>query len=504
VKDVKDWAAVQKVYRQTKSKRKTAQILGISRNTVKRLLNLKEAPAYKRTNYPTKLDSYKEQIITWRCDPFQFNGTRIYRELQRIGYQGSISPLYRLLRRVDEDVGERISKKATVRHESPPGDQAQFDWSEYHVQIGDRYRKIYCFAMILSASRKKSVCFSLTVNADAIYDAIQELYEDFGGVTLELLIDNPKALVLENTPKSEDEIKYNPYALLLAKHLGTELNACPCYWPRKKGKIERPFAYIEEQFIKGSKFASMEELSRRGKEFVDKWCDTVHSTTKRIPNQHYLLEEERILQPLPKTHFYTGDLKKRIISPDSFISINGNKYSVPVKYAQKTMYYRFVYGYRIDLYDSKENFLMHFEASDQKHVVLSNPTHYEAIAPKVNTSIPQIRRDFTARYHNGTRYLEAAGQRFDQPTHYARKIMELGELYDDQVLDHLIGIAIEEDKLDMQSFYGLLKDVNSGIRQIPANIPIEASVTKTSTASPWTGRECSYYEFVTDKEAEHD
>lgn len=61
--------------------------------------------------------------------------------------------------------------------------------------------------MILAASRKKAVCCSLKVDADAIYEAIQELYEDLGGITLELLIDNPKALVIENNPKSEDEIR---------------------------------------------------------------------------------------------------------------------------------------------------------------------------------------------------------------------------------------------------------------------------------------------------------
>ena len=47
-------------------------------------------------------------------------------------------------------MGGHISKKATVRHESPSGDQAQFDWSEYEVVIGGRYRKVYCFAMILA------------------------------------------------------------------------------------------------------------------------------------------------------------------------------------------------------------------------------------------------------------------------------------------------------------------------------------------------------------------
>ena len=76
------------------------------------------------------------------------------------------------------------------------------------------------------------------MDAEAIYEAIQELYEDLGGVTLELLIDNPKALVIENNPKSEEEVRYNPQALMLAKHLGTELNACPCYWPRKKGYVK--------------------------------------------------------------------------------------------------------------------------------------------------------------------------------------------------------------------------------------------------------------------------
>jgi hypothetical protein len=35
------------------------------------------------------------------------------------------------------------------------------------------------------------------------------LYEDLGGITLELIIYNPKSLVVENNPKSEDEIKYN-------------------------------------------------------------------------------------------------------------------------------------------------------------------------------------------------------------------------------------------------------------------------------------------------------
>ncbi len=499
---LQDWAAVQRVYKQTHSKHETSKILGISRNTVKKLLELKEEPAYKRTVYKSCLDGFKELIIEWRCEPYEFNGTRIFKELKKKGYTGSIGPVYRFLQRVDEDVG-LISSKATVRIETPPGDQAQFDWSEYSMVIGGRERKVYCFAMILAASRKKAVCFSLKVDAPAIYEAIQELFDDLGGVTLELLIDNPKALVIENNPKSEDEIRYNPQALMMAKHLGTELNACPCYWPRKKGKIESPFQYIEEQFIKGNSFATMEELNRRGKEFINEWCDEVHGTTKQIPNQHYLREEKAALHPLPKTHYRTKKLQTRIISPDSYMSIDGSKYSVPVKYVDKTLQFRITYGFRIEVYDMKENRVLTLEASDKKHAVKTDPAHYEAIVKPVSTSVPQIRRDFTERFTNGQRYLNAAGRKFDQPTHHARKIMLLGDLYDDPTLDRFIGYCIDVDMMDIKSFKGILRDYNAGKLALPE--PVSGGTkaghkTDYRDDDPALTRDCSYYEVNTEAE----
>lgn len=486
VYDLNDWAAVHATYKRTKSKRETAKILQMSRNTVKRLLKLKENPKYHRSSTSTILDDFKEQIIVWRCEPFEYNGTRIYRELLARGYTGSIGPVYKYLQKVDEDAELMISSKATVRIETPPGDQAQFDWSEYNVEVSGVVKKVYCFSMILAASRKKAVCFSLKSDADAIYEAIQELFEDLGGVTLELLIDNPKALVIENNPKTESEIKYNPQALLLAKHLGTELNACPCYWPRKKGKIERPFNYIEEQFVKGNAFSSMEDLNTRGKTFVNEWCNEKHTTTQRIPNEHYELEERSILLPMPKKRFRVKELQHRIVSSDSLVSINANKYSVPVEYAAKSVLYRIIYGFRIEIYDRREKLILKVEEKAGKHNTMRQEEHYAAIAKKVSTSIPQIRRDFTEIFSYGAKYLDAAGRKFDQPTHYARKIMELMDLYDTDELDYLIGLSIAEDKMDINSFKKLLKEYNRK-KSLRTELPEEPEGLT---------RDISYYEDV--------
>ena len=100
MKDLEDWAAVQKVYKSTKSKRATAELLGISRNTVRKLLDMDSPPTYRRSKYSSKLDPYKEQIYVWRYEPYLFNGTRIFRELQKRGYDGSIGPVYRFLQRM--------------------------------------------------------------------------------------------------------------------------------------------------------------------------------------------------------------------------------------------------------------------------------------------------------------------------------------------------------------------------------------------------------------------
>jgi len=512
VNGLQQWAAVQELYKKKIPKAQIARQLGMSRNTVKRLLKLKTEPQYSREHYPSKLDGYKELIFEWRCSPYEFNGTRIFRELKKRGYKGSIGPIYRYLEKTDEDIG-LISSKASVRIETPVGDQAQFDWAEYDVEVNGRIRTVYCFSMILAACRKKAMCFSLKSDADAIYEAIQELFNQLGGVTRELLIDNPKALVIDNSPKCEEEIRYNPQALLLAVHLGTELNACPCYWPRKKGKVEKPFQYIEEQFIKGSAFVSMEELNRKGNEFIQEWNQEKHTTTQRIPDEFYETEEKQALLPLSKKHFRTKQLIPRIVSNDSLVSVEANKYSLPVKYVGKTVYYRIVYGFRIEIYDKQEKLIHAHEADDKKHETHRINNHYDEIATRTSTSIPQIRRDFTKVFSHGASYLECASRKFDQPTHHARRILELQDLYETDVLDRFIAYAVANNMMDIKSFKRLLKERFLEIAYtdendnedttFSSNVDQETCFMSGSSIPDGILRECSYYENI-GKEKAHE
>ena len=71
--------------------------------------------------------------------------------------------------------------------------------------------------------------------------------------------------------------------------------------------------------------------------------------------------------------------------------------------------------------------------------------------------------------------------------------MELGEIYDDDTLDMFIGTAVDEGKMDIKSFRTLLREYNSGIRQLHAAGRETASPARVPD-SGLLARDCSYYE----------
>ncbi|MFZ5986074.1 MAG: IS21 family transposase [Bacillota bacterium] len=487
MKDVQDWIAVKRLFKRGVKIKQIAKQLKMSKNTVKSLLLQKSEPKYYRAVYVSIIDPFKEQIKTWYLNPeYDFIGTRIFNELKKIGYEGSTGPLYRYLKTLKDEKRE-VTKKATVRVETPLGDQAQFDWSTYKMVIDNEIKEVYCFTMILCASRMKAITFSLTCDAKAIYEAIQELFEDLGGVTRELVTDNPKALVIEND--GENEPKFNLDALRLATHLGMELNPCNPYRARTKGKIEKPYQYIEEQFVKGNSFKSMTELNLMGKEFIRNWCKQVHGTTRRIPEE-FFKEEWPCLLPLPSKRFIIETLIKRDVSFDSLVSIDTNKYSVPVKYVGKEVQYRIVYGYKIEIYDMKMNLIDAPAVKNGKNGIFRIDDHYTPISSKVPKSIPEIKRQLVKTFKVGEKYLELASKALQQPSYHARQILKLRELYTVESLDKILDYCIKNSIFDIDGIKDILKNKYIEI-VFGDNVDFKAN---PNTSSYSLARDLSYYE----------
>lgn len=110
-----DWDLVKRLHKEGTPIKKIARNLKMSKNTVKKWIKLKEKPTYQRDHYPTKIDKYKGQIREWYLNPhYGYIGTRIFKELKKLGYNGSIGPIYRYLKSIKEENGEG-GKKTSIR-----------------------------------------------------------------------------------------------------------------------------------------------------------------------------------------------------------------------------------------------------------------------------------------------------------------------------------------------------------------------------------------------------
>ena len=96
-----------------------------------------------------------------------------------------------------------------------------------------------------------------------------------------------------------------------------------------KGKVERPFRYIREDFFLGRSFRNLDDLNQQLRQWLDQVANArVHATTRRVVAEHFA-EERPKLQRLPAGPFQVILRLERRITRDGMVSVDGNLYSVP-------------------------------------------------------------------------------------------------------------------------------------------------------------------------------
>ena len=83
--------------------------------------------------------------------------------------------------------------------------------------------------------------------------------EAIGGVPHEILYDRMKTAVIGED--ADGLVVYNRALVDLARHYGFQPRACRPYRPKTKGKVERPFRYIREDFFLGNSFRNLDDLN---------------------------------------------------------------------------------------------------------------------------------------------------------------------------------------------------------------------------------------------------
>lgn len=414
-------------WRGGQSIRGIARDLGVNRKRVARVVHLHQQARSEETLSAT-LPAAKQRRKS-RVDPFQdtikqllerypdMTAVRIHEELKKLGYQGG----YTILRERVKELRSRPRKPLVIRFETAPGLQAQMDWSIYEIDFSQEgRRRVNLFSYLLSYSRRQYLHFTAQQDFETTIGQHIRGFEHLQGLAATCLYDNMKVVV---TRWEDDQPIYNTRFLSFATHYGYRPWACRPRRPETKGKVERPFYYVETSLLNGRAFRSLEHLNEVTRWWLANTADVrQHRQTGKRPIDAHAEELPHLL-PLPEHHYDTAKVVYRVVDEGGFLAYLNNEYSAPWRLVGHTLPVRIledeliVYDHRIQAVGRHR--LLSPNAK-QRQV---DPAHRPP--PDRQQQLAWLRESFAEFEELGLRFLEGLLRKQRCGKHQAKKILAL-------------------------------------------------------------------------------
>ena len=444
------------------SLRGIARDLNVSRWRVTRIIHQHQASRDDPSSAPvhadlprpassrvSKLDEFETRISQLLERYPKITVTRMLEELQKEGYDGG----YTILRQRVKRLRHQPKKPLVVRFETAPGVQAQMDWSVYEIDFtAEGRRRVNLFSYLLSYSRRQYLCFTERQDFDNTVRQHIHAFRHLGGLAATCLYDNMKVVV---TRWEDDEPIYNTRFLSFATHYGFRPWACRPMRPETKGKVERPFYYVELNLLNGRTFRTLEHLNEVTRWWLASVADVrVHRTTKKQPTDAHAEELPHLL-PLPAHDYDTARVVYRVVDTEGFILHEGNQYSAPWQLVGEVLPVRitetelFVYDRHIR---QLARHLLYLGQTGNKRV---DPKHRP---PKNHArQLEQLRQRFGQLGELGSRFLEGLLKKQRYGKHQAGRVLALIGAYHRQDVMAALERAVRYHAYSLSSLERILQ-----------------------------------------------
>jgi transposase len=382
---------------------------------------------------PSKLAPYHE-LITERAQR-GLRSPRILREMRERGYTGGPTILKDFLRTLGP---HRPPPSRTFhRFETRPGEEGQSDWSPYRVTITNRETIVHAFSLILGFCRRLFVAFFRDERLPTLLWAHQEAFLYHGGLCRRIAYDNQTAITLGRVGGKP---RWHPTFLDFAKHYGFEPSVGRPGHKERRGKVERPFHYLEHDFLAGRAFASWDDLNQQCRQWLDTVANVrVHGTTRRRVDEAFA-EEQPCLIALPSVSFPAARQETRTVQKDGYIPVDGSYYPVPEPLVKAdTVLVRIDPGH-VTILDGAEQIAASYPVPETPTRIPA-PTLPPGL-PRAALSRPAQEAAFLARFPDARAFLDGLAHRMSTLTPiHLRAIDMLVALYGVESVQHALARA---------------------------------------------------------------
>lgn len=306
--------------------------LGVHVDVVRRVLGIGQPPSAAGIERARIVDPYRAFIAETLERYPKLRATRLYDMLRERGYKGAV----RTLREYVAEVRPQPRREVYLRTEPLSGEQSQIDWAYVgKIECPGGPRALWLFILVLSHSRAMWGEFVFDLTVHSLCRSLVRAAIALGGVTRQWLFDNAKSVVLE---RRGDAARFHPTLLDLCAQMRVQPRLCAPLRPEHKGRVERAIRYVRDRFLAGRTITGIVDGDVQLGRFI---ADIAHARPHPVLAPRtvgdVLADERERLLPLPNPVPETDLITPASVDRQAFIRFDTNRYSVPTRYAERTL-----------------------------------------------------------------------------------------------------------------------------------------------------------------------
>jgi DNA replication protein DnaC len=228
----------------------------------------------------------------------------------------------------------RAAPKRSGEYHFSPGEEMQHDTSPHRVVIDGKTLTAQCAALALAYSRRLFVRYYLRFTRLEAKHFLLQAAQFMDGVASRCVIDNTSVVVVGGAGA---EAVFAPEMVAFAATLGFKFMAHRVNDPNRKSRIERPFYFVQTNFLPGRTFADLDDLNAQALH----WCvEVANAKPKRslgMASEAAFATEASCLRKLPAVLPPVYEVLDRVVDLYGFVSVDTNRYSVPERLVGKTV-----------------------------------------------------------------------------------------------------------------------------------------------------------------------
>jgi transposase len=422
--------------------RRIAKELGLSRNSVRKVIRSGSADVVS-VERGSRLEEHVEDIRRF-YDECRGNLVRVRQKLEDLlekrkeKLDASYQALTWFCRRHGLGVEEPVPVQRIV---TGPGEEMQHDTSPHKIVLGGKRVGRHCASLVLGHSRMLYVQFYPRFQRFHMKVFLTDAFRYFGGCCCRCVIDNTHIAIALGTGKNA---QMAPEVEAFEKRFGFRFLAHELGHKERSGKIERPFHYIENNFLVGRTFKDDEDLNRQALEWLERANRRRLRELKASPIELFAAEKRHLVAlPLYVPEVYRSF--QRIVDVYGCVSVERVKYPAPAAYIGKAVLVR-------ESKDQVRLFDGHKELACYRKKVEGSPTADPAPRP--------VARQLQARLPEESRLKEASSVvagylealKADRGARYVwsvKKLYRLLSQYDAAALERAVARALDYRLFDV-------------------------------------------------------